>query len=184
MPECTECRQEHGSEDVIAFGDMLICGACKPLFVQKLREGLLPRQRLPFAGFWIRGGSLTIDYIILYMVMMVIGGLGLGVSGFRNADPLRILRLEGILLGVQFLIATAYETFFVGRSGATPGMMTCRLKLIRGDGLSLGYRGALFRCLARLVSSFTFGIGYLMAAFDDEHRTLHDYICDTRVIRR
>jgi uncharacterized RDD family membrane protein YckC len=27
------------------------------------------------------------------------------------------------------------------------------------------------------------GIGYLMAAWDDERRTLHDLICDTRVVR-
>ena len=27
------------------------------------------------------------------------------------------------------------------------------------------------------------GIGYLIAAFDDQKRTLHDHICDTRVIR-
>ncbi len=184
MPECSECRQEFAPDDMLTFGDLLICGDCKPMFVQKLREGLLPAERLPFAGFWIRAGSLTIDYIILYMVMMIVGGFGLGLSGLRNPDPLKVLRLEGILLGIQFLIATAFETFFLGRSGATPGMMTCRLRVIRADGSSLGFKGAFFRCLARMVSSFTFGIGYLMAAFDDENRTLHDYLCDTRVIRR
>jgi uncharacterized RDD family membrane protein YckC len=26
-------------------------------------------------------------------------------------------------------------------------------------------------------------IGYLMAAFDDQKRALHDRICDTRVVR-
>jgi uncharacterized RDD family membrane protein YckC len=26
-------------------------------------------------------------------------------------------------------------------------------------------------------------IGYIMAGFDDEKRTLHDRICDTRVIK-
>jgi uncharacterized RDD family membrane protein YckC len=184
VPECSECRQELPYDDLLVFGDLLICGACKPLFVQRLREGMLPPRRLPFAGFWIRGGSLTIDYIILYMVMMLVAGFGLGISGIRNPNPFQILRLEGLLLGIQLLIATAYETWFVGRSGATPGMMTCRLRLIRADGSNLGFRQALFRCLARFASSFTFGIGYLMAIFDDENRTLHDYICDTRVVRR
>jgi uncharacterized RDD family membrane protein YckC len=178
------CAREYAPEEVLAFGVTLVCGACKPIYVQKLREGMLPPQRLPFAGFWIRAGSLAIDYVILYMVMMIVAGFGIGLSGFRNPDPFKILRLEGLLLGVQFLIATTYETLFIGKSGATPGMMTCRLKLIRGDGSNLGFSRAFFRCLARVASGFTFGIGYLMAAFDDENRTLHDYICDTRVIRR
>jgi uncharacterized RDD family membrane protein YckC len=178
------CSRGFAAEEVLTFGDTLICGFCKPIYVQRLREGLLPPQRLPFAGLWIRAGSITIDYIILYMVMMIVAGFSIGFGGFRNPDPFKILRLEGILLGVQFLIATTYETWFVASKGATPGMMTCRLKLIRSDGSNLGFSRSLFRCLARLVSGFTFGIGYLMAAFDDENRTLHDYICDTRVIRR
>jgi uncharacterized RDD family membrane protein YckC len=184
VPDCRECSRDFAPDEVIAFGDILVCGACKPIFVQKLREGLLPPQRLPFAGFWIRGGSLTIDYIVLYIIMMIVAGVGVGISGFRNPDPFKVLRLEGLLLGIQFLIATSYETWFVGKNGATPGMVSCRLQLIRGDGSSLGFQRALFRCLARLASSFTFGIGYLMAAFDEENRTLHDYICDTRVVRK
>jgi uncharacterized RDD family membrane protein YckC len=28
------------------------------------------------------------------------------------------------------------------------------------------------------------GIGFIMAAFDDERRTLHDRICETRVVRK
>jgi len=184
VPDCSLCSVAFPPDDVMAFGDTLVCGTCKPIFVQRLREGMFPEQRLPFAGFWIRAGSLTIDYIILYIAMMIVAGFSVGISGFRNPDPFKILRLEGILLGVQFLIATTYETLFGGRLGATPGMVSCRLKLVRGDGSSLGYRRALFRCLARLASSFTFGIGYLMAAFDDENRTLHDYLCDTRVVRK
>ena len=184
MPCCSECDREFSPEEVIVFGDVVVCGGCKAIFVQKLREGMLTPQRLPFAGFWIRGGSLTIDYIILYIVMLIVAGLSMGISGLRNPDPFRVLRMEGLLIGIQFLIATTYETLFVGRIGATPGMMTCRLRLIRADGSRLGFGRAFFRCLARLASSFTFGIGYLMAAFDDENRTLHDYLCDTRVVRR
>ena len=37
---------------------------------------------------------------------------------------------------------------------------------------------------AEMLSGMILGIGYLMAAFDDEKRALHDRICDTRVVRR
>ena len=181
---CWECHREFPPDQLIGFGDIRVCGYCKPLFFQKLREGMLPPQRLPFAGFWIRWGSLTIDTIILYMILMLVAGFGMGINGLRNPDPFQLLRTEGLVMGIQFLIGIAYETWFVGSLGATPGMMTCRLRLIRADGANLGFQRALFRCLARFVSSFTFGIGYLMAAVDDENRTLHDFICDTRVVRR
>ena len=38
---------------------------------------------------------------------------------------------------------------------------------------------------AEMLSSLTLGIGYIMVAFDDEKRGLHDRdICDTRVVRK
>jgi uncharacterized RDD family membrane protein YckC len=35
-----------------------------------------------------------------------------------------------------------------------------------------------------MLSAILLGIGYLMIAFDDEKRALHDRICDTRVIKK
>ena len=67
--------------------------------------------------------------------------------------------------------------------GATPGKMALKLKIIRAEGDPVGYALAAGRYLAFLLSSFTVGIGFLMAAFDEEKRTLHDRVCDTRVVR-
>ena len=70
-----------------------------------------------------------------------------------------------------------------GRSaGGTPGKMACGLKIIRSDGSALSYGRAIGRYFATMLSSFTLGIGYLMVAFDDEKRALHDRVADTRVI--
>jgi uncharacterized RDD family membrane protein YckC len=40
------------------------------------------------------------------------------------------------------------------------------------------------RHFAEMLSGILLGIGYLMIAFDDEKRALHDRICDTRVIKK
>ena len=40
------------------------------------------------------------------------------------------------------------------------------------------------RCLARMLAGFTLGIGYVIAGIDDEKRALHDYFCDTRVVKK
>jgi uncharacterized RDD family membrane protein YckC len=48
----------------------------------------------------------------------------------------------------------------------------------------VGYLRALCRCLSQTLSQIILYIGYLMAAIDrEEHKALHDLICDTRVIR-
>ena len=71
----------------------------------------------------------------------------------------------------------------MGKYGATPGKMACRLKVIRPDGGTISYMLSFGRAFAELISYMTLYIGYIMAAFDNEKRALHDHICDTRVVK-
>ena len=112
-----------------------------------------------------------VDGILLLAVsvlLIFLGGFGRG--GF-------LLRLLG------YPIAIAYETYFVGRYGATLGKMVFGLKVVRADGQSVSYGRAFGRYWASLLSSMTVTIGFIMAGFDSQKRALHDRICDTRVIR-
>jgi uncharacterized RDD family membrane protein YckC len=52
------------------------------------------------------------------------------------------------------------------------------------DGGRVSYSRALGRHFAKWLSSIILGIGFIMAVFDDERRTLHDRICETRVVRK
>ena len=72
----------------------------------------------------------------------------------------------------------------VGKHGATPGKMACGLKVVSPDGGPVSYGKACGRFFAEMLSGLTLGIGYIMVAFDDEKRALHDRICNTRVIRK
>jgi uncharacterized RDD family membrane protein YckC len=76
------------------------------------------------------------------------------------------------------------DIFFVGKYGATPGKMACRLKIVESEGGKVTYARAVGRHFAKYISMITLYIGFLMAAFDEQKRSLHDRICDTRVIRR
>ena len=80
------------------------------------------------------------------------------------------------------LSVAAYEILMLARYGATLGKLALGIRVItaRGDRLTLGLSAG--RYLAQLVSSATLTIGYLMAAFDPEKRSLHDRICNTRVV--
>ena len=76
-----------------------------------------------------------------------------------------------------------YETWFVGRWGATPGKMACGMKVVRADGSKVTYLRAFGRYWGKALSRLTFMIGYVIALFDQEKRALHDWICDTRVVQ-
>jgi uncharacterized RDD family membrane protein YckC len=127
-----------------------------------------------YAGFWIRLGAKFIDGIILGMVGFMIGVVA-GVIGGRGAAVLINILSNVIYIG--------YVTYFLGAYGATPGKMACGLKVVRPDGEKISYARACGRFFAEFLSSITLGIGYIMAAFDEEKRSLHDRICDTRVVK-
>jgi len=84
---------------------------------------------------------------------------------------------------IVFLSANVvYSTVFLGRYGATPGKMLCRLEVVDADGTRIGYGRGLGRGCAEILSRLICLIGYIMAAFDTQKRALHDYICSTRVV--
>jgi uncharacterized RDD family membrane protein YckC len=173
---CSECGMVYFDDELIQFGDALVCGKCKPLFVQKLKEGVTVAGEMVYAGFWIRLGAKFIDGIILGIAGFALGFLGSFIV--RHAVVATVL--ENVL---SFALSVAYATYFTGAYSATPGKMACGLKVVRSDGEKVNYARACGRVFAEFVSSLTLTIGYIMAAFDEEKRALHDRICDTRVIK-
>jgi uncharacterized RDD family membrane protein YckC len=182
--QCSECGQAFALDDMIRFEDAWVCATCKPVFVQKIREGLQVAGELDTAGFWIRFGAIFIDGLILSAVNMIthIPLSFFMVSTGNNTGQLVIIQLITTLF--QFIIPAVYTTWFLGKYGATPGKMACKIKVVRSDGEPVGYGRALGRHFAKGLSWIILCIGFLMAAFDDQRRTLHDRICDTRVVRK
>ena len=81
------------------------------------------------------------------------------------------------------LIRLLYFTFFIGKFGATPGKMACKIKVVNADGSQVSYAKAAGRFFGYFVSTIILCIGFLMMLWDNEKRTLHDRMCDTRVIK-
>ncbi len=194
---CAECGRPTPSDELARFGDLMICPICKDSYAQKLREGVTPAARQAprqFAGFWIRFVAVLIDGIILAVVGWVIQFALLGAmlrpDRLMNPSPEMNPGALGAamgLLGLSFLInlaiACAYEAFFLGRFGATPGKMALSLKVVRPNGAPISYARAVGRYFAKQLNLMTLMIGYIIAGFDSEKRGLHDMICDTRVIK-
>ena len=180
---CSECGQAFAEDDMIRFEDAWVCATCKPIFVQKIKEGVSVAGAMEYAGFWVRFGALLIDGIIMWIVNMVIG-VPLGLVGATSLEqPAVMVVTQLFIVLLQFIIPAVYDTWFVGKYAATPGKMACKIKVVTADAGQVSYARALGRHFAKWISGITLGIGYLMAAFDEQKRSLHDRICDTRVIR-
>jgi uncharacterized RDD family membrane protein YckC len=137
-----------------------------------------------YAGFWIRFGAIAIDGFIMWIFTMILF-IPLGIiMPTSNDNPFVALSFMPLILLLQYAIPAVYDTWFVGKYGATPGKMACKLKIVVADGGRVSYSRALGRHFAKWLSSIILGIGFIMAVFDDERRTLHDRICETRVIRK
>lgn len=188
---CSECGKPYPAGELVAFGNSVICASCKPVFTQKMMEGARLPGAVQYGGFWIRFGAVVVDNVLLYVVgilyiaiLMIFFRIDWMSLGKSQADIMRLLAFEGILVGANLITAAIYETWFVGRYGATPGKMVCHLQIVMADGGKLSYLRALARHFAKYLSGFTLAIGYIMAGIDDEKRSLHDRICDTRVIKK
>ena len=181
---CSECGRAFAEEEMIRFNDARVCAGCKPVFVQKIKEGVSVGGALNYAGFWTRFGAIAIDGFILWIVNLILF-IPLGIfMPTSNENPFATLSFMPLLMLLQYAIPAAYDTWFVGKYGATPGKMACKIKVVVADGTPVTYSRALGRHFAKWLSSIILGIGFIMAAFDDEKRTLHDRICETRVVRK
>jgi uncharacterized RDD family membrane protein YckC len=183
---CIECGRMFPVDETIRYGDVRVCANCKPAFLQKLQEGAaIQTGALNYASFGARFAAVFLDGLILLVFNQIItrsiilmttgtffgnsGGLPVGIALFVGTFPLAI----GI----------CYEAILVGRYGATLGKMALKLKVVTADGGRVSYARAFGRYFAKLLSSLTCLIGYIIAAFDNpQRRALHDYICNTRVL--
>lgn len=179
------------SRDLVSHDGRLVSAEQKDEYFQRVREGVQHPGEMRYAGFWIRFLAKVLDGLLLWIPNTALS-LAWSVAFFGrlmyspNMNEFNMgqwLAYQGTVMLTSTLVNVAYQWFFLSRHGATPGKMALGLKVVRSDGSALTGGRAVGRALAEFVSSLTLLIGYIIAAFDDEKRSLHDRICDTRVIR-
>jgi uncharacterized RDD family membrane protein YckC len=180
---CVQCGVSHPTSEMVQFGEACVCALCKPAYAQRLLEGTaLPRAgHYRYAGFWIRFLAVILDGIILFILQVAISIPIQFIVTPAFSSPGYWLALTLTYL-VEMSLAIGYDVYFLTRHSATPGKMACSLVVIRSDGSRITAGRAVGRYFAKMVSSLILLIGFIIAAFDDEKRSLHDRICDTRVI--
>ena len=143
-----------------------------------------PRGR--YAGFLRRVAAAMLDgviYTLLLVPLIVVFGVLAGPWLSQGTEP-----SPGIVL-LYYAASWAlgwlyYASQHASRHQATFGKRALRIKVVTLDGRRLTFAHASGRYLAYLVAGFTFGIGYVIAAFTRRRQALHDMMAKTLVVSR
>lgn len=180
LERCSVCSKTLNRMDMIRFGETWVCSHCKPGYLQMLQQGIQKPGEMRYAGFWIRFGAKFIDGLALY-ALGFLAALPFAFAAGSEAGTVSLMSQIPTLV-LQIVIPIVYTAYFIGKHRATPGKMACGLMVVMGDGGQVSPLRAVGRYFSEILSSLILCIGYVMSAFDEEKRSLHDRICDTRVV--
>lgn len=120
-----------------------------------------------YAGFWRRVGAYLLDTLILLV-------------------PLMILATAFDQFFVLLAIVLVWQYYALQESGVAQGTLGKKivgLKVTDMKGKRISFGRATGRHFAKIISSITLMIGYMMAGFTEKKQALHDMIADTLVVR-
>jgi uncharacterized RDD family membrane protein YckC/ribosomal protein L40E len=164
-------------------------------------ETTVPGEYLVPAGFWIRFASFLIDniFVIIGSLVFTLVLVAIIITIFPNlagntadeftwdavltASEKPATWLDWAIYVFLFVFGLAYFTFTIGRKGQTLGKLMLGLKVVRTDGSRAGYLRAFVRSWGYLLCIASIGIGFLVIAWNDQKRGLHDFISNTKVIK-
>jgi uncharacterized RDD family membrane protein YckC len=147
--------------------------------------------RRRYADFWMRFLAHFIDGVIHTAFSMILGmsfGVSIGVlgtiagdDGTGLAEPLAGLFAIAVALSFGWL----YEAILLSSSyQATVGKMAVGIVVTDMEGRRLSFARATGRYFAKMVSSITFGLGYIIQPFTKNRQALHDIIVGTLVMNK
>lgn len=150
----------------------------------------------PYGGFWIRLVAYIIDSIIIqtvsspFIFLLVFPRLApILEDAQRNREP------SPEMLGAIFGSIAIYTCFFMvavwlydalltsSSWQGTVGKKVLRLKVTDEAGNRISFARATGRFFAKMVSGMIMYIGFIMIAFTDRKRGLHDMIAGTLVMK-
>ena len=189
---CAASGGRYWQRGMVPYEGRFISADHKEEFFQRLREGVQQPGVMVYGGFWMRFLAKLIDFVIGWVVGMIIN-VGLAMVYFSSfifrphstdhGAVGKLLAYQGTSFLAQRVFTLLYDWFFLSRFAATPGKMAVGLKVVRSDGSRVSGGRIIGRCFSEWLNVMTLMVGYIVAGFDDERRALHDRICDTRVIK-
>ena len=154
-----------------------------------------------YAGFWLRFVAYIIDYLILYVINLIIltpilGMLGMSMASssmdfasMSEGDMINMITtiLMAVVAGSMVLMVVNILYYTVMESSkfqGTVGKMALGLKVTDSNGGKLSFVSALIRNVGKIVSGIILMIGYIMAGFTEKKQALHDMFVGALVVKK
>ncbi len=156
----------------------------------------VPAAASPYGGFWIRFLAYLIDRIIISIVaapfvfiLVAPTIIRIAREAEQNQEPppeLIVSMLAGIstFLVLVFVGYWLYEAILTSSAWqGTIGKRILRLKVTDEQGNRIGFGRSTGRFFAKILSHLVMYIGFIMIAFTDRKRGLHDMLAGTLVVK-
>ena len=154
-----------------------------------------------YAGFWKRLVAYIIDSIIIsvasgILLIPFLAVVGLGIFSMHDSNlsydtdtavGLIIAMIAGYLVLVAGIAIAGWLYFALMESSSqqgTLGKMALGIKVTDMAGSRISFGRATGRYFAKMISSLTLGVGYIMAGFTQQKQALHDIIAGCLVVNK
>jgi len=114
---------------------------------------------------------------LFVFAILALASLPWSVAGITPEHP-----LYPVYAAFLYALIAAYFTGFWTRGGQTPGMKTWKVRVVADGGGPVGWRTALLRFAAAMLSLAAFGLGYAAALFHSERLAWHDRLSASRLV--
>lgn len=128
------------------------------------------------SGFLRRLAAQLYDGLLLLAVLFMAVAIALPFNG-GNAYPAGHIGFSLYLLTVSFF----YYAWFWTHGGQTLGLKSWNLRLVGDNGGGVGWKGAVVRFFAAMLSLGCFGLGFLWCLVDNKNLSWHDRLSKTRL---
>jgi uncharacterized RDD family membrane protein YckC len=166
-----------GWRPLLSFTGVIMPGGASSTAAQISMATPITFGLIRYAGFWIRAVAFIIDAIILALAFLLMAFFL--TTSYEETGPARTAAIVQSAITILYL-----ASFWASPLQATPGQRICGLQVVDEIGARrISFVRALGRALACLLSGLLFGIGYIMVAFTERKRGLHDMIAGTCVVK-
>ena len=192
---CQKCGARLTPEAAATSSSVAACSYPVAVAPASAATPVLPESY--YGGFWIRVAAYLIDQLLLtaatlpFFLALVFPSI---LRVMREAEAAQqqpgpevifsILGSMSLFILIVFCGNWLYEALLTSSSWqGTVGKRILRLKVTDDFGRKISFGRSTARFFAKILSGWVMYIGFIMAAFMERKRGLHDIICNTQVLR-
>ncbi|MEC0181040.1 RDD family protein [Paenibacillus peoriae] len=142
--------------------------------------------RRMYGGFWIRTAAFVMDLVIVFVLVLLIGGvfsipflLGIEETGFIKVLMIWLPLILWLI--VPWLYCGLWES---SKVKATPGKLVFSLIVVDKEGNRLAFWHASGRYWIKAISFIIVHIIYIVVAFTAKKQGVHDLCANTLVVNK